>query len=436
MNSPAADAERPTLALGVLAVPLDRPTRAAIRASWLQDRAIATGAAVVRFVIGAARPCARKSCEAEASRHADIAFVNASDCAPWHASHKVHAWYRYALVHFDNARWYGKVEDDAMVSVSNVLADLELLGRHTQVDYYGHAMQWIAHCKVELPGAGGPVSAGWAARSCAQGCWLGRVSGSIAAGRPGVPSKCERGFDGKAIVPGSDVCASLPYGVFAPGPLEVRSARLATRVSFHCKYADAYFSTLVARGALISDECASTDGAQGHAIGACVASGGAGGLLVADAGGERQAYPSRATAALLQAAAVNDSTTMATRRVSRGAAYGYAHARAALPVPSQRQRRWAQGEQAPQQQPPPPQQQRRLRQQQMLANALAVLHPIKPGPTSTAAWRSFWAMLNARAPRAELASARLPPISLVRVEWHGEAALVRPSATRVGILGT
>ena len=104
---------------------------------------------------------------------------------------------------------------------------------------------------------------------------------------------------------------------FAPGPLEVRSAHLASIVA-GCPYADEYFASLVARGVLIGDECASTDGSQGHAIGECAAEL-LGHLVVADADPRRQAHASSSTFALLRRAA-NKSAAGLQMHSRRGAA--------------------------------------------------------------------------------------------------------------------
>lgn len=404
------------LAIGILSVPTDHRSREFIRGTWLRDEAIVKrGSAVARFVIGARRRCAIHLCVAENDKHGDMAFVNSSDCQPWHASHKVSEWYRYAIRSFPFARWLAKAEDDSMVLVSAILADLALL-RHVRVDYYGFGLQWIAHCRQDVSHA--PRLANykqWAAVTCAQGCWLGKMAGTLgsAATGSGRPSRCERGFDGRSIFAGShpassdvlgtvasaSICSSLPYGVFAPGPLEVRSRHLATQLATRCPYADAYFASLVARGRAIRDECASTDGAQGHVLAECMRSARPryGALIVADGGEARQAYPSRATAARLTRAAHN-----ATGRSDVTAA---------------------------------------------AASELSVLHPIKPGPTSAAAWSSFWRMMRMTHQgimQSEPASASSvvpvrPPIRLARLEWDVSIATAarngrhrRPLASWVG----
>ena len=91
----------------------------------------------------------------------------------------------------------------------------------------------------------------------------------------------------------------------------MRSASLARLVA-GCAYADDYFGTLVRRGAAINDECASTDGSQGHAIGECAADA-LGHLVVADADGRRQAYANGHTFAMLRRVA-NASAGRSARR--------------------------------------------------------------------------------------------------------------------------
>ena len=303
MGGPPADATRvPFLALGILAVPADRASRDSLRATMLRDEAVLSGRAVVRFVIGASRlavaSCLRASkVKAEHLQHGDIAFVNASDCQPWYASHKVHAWYASALRAYPNTPWLGKSEDDALIKLSSLLSLVPLVPSAPRFDYFGADLQWIAHCSVRrrLLSKPRPAKAmseefrGFAARSCAQGCWLGRVRGGFSAGA------CTKAFDGRPLAAGSEDCSEgLHYGAFFPGPFEMRSRRLARAVSGGgCASADTYFASLVERGEAIADECASTDGAQGYAISACL---GGAPLVVADMGRRVQAYASLATA--------------------------------------------------------------------------------------------------------------------------------------------
>ena len=257
------------------------------------------------------RPCRRQICrrlwrlalrrvQREASQHGDIAFVNASDCSPWHAGHKIHAWYRWALRSLP-ARWYGKARGDSIVSIEPLLMELSMLP--DTVHLFGVNLQWIAHCRQQA------TTLTWskplAAQTCAQGCWLGRVASSLkrATRRP---PRCEKAFDGRPVTPGSTLCHMLPYAPFAPGPLEVRSSQLAQLVA-SCSYADAYFHSLVTRGALINDECASTDGSQGHAIGECAAEAW-GHLVVADGDMWRQSYANSGLFAHLRRAANTSAT--------------------------------------------------------------------------------------------------------------------------------
>ena len=195
------------LALGIVAVPADRSTRDNIRATWLRDDAFADGRASARFVIGSAA-CALSALAKEQSLHGDIAFVNASDCSPWHAGHKVHAWFQYALRRLP-AHWYGKAEDDSMLSVAPLLRDLAMLRRaRPAVHLYGISLQWIAHCRQHHSShhtTGPPMARSWAARTCAQGCWLGRLQDSHRR-----PPRCERAFDAAPVVPGSSDCPILP----------------------------------------------------------------------------------------------------------------------------------------------------------------------------------------------------------------------------------
>ena len=301
-TSISADAALSTLgrqlSLGIVAVPADTTTRDNIRRTWLRAKAFSDGRAAARFVVGS-DACTRHV-QREASQHGDIAFVNASDCSPWHAGHKIHAWYRWALRSLP-ARWYGKAEDDSIVSIEPLLMELSMLPN--TVHLFGVNLQWIAHCRQQ------PTTSTWskplAAQTCAQGCWLGRVASSLkrATRRP---PRCEKAFDGRPVTPGSTLCPMLPYAPFAPGPLEVRSSQLAQLVA-SCSYADAYFHSLVTRGALINDECASTDGSQGHAIGECAAEAW-GHLGVADGDMWRQSYANSGLFAHLRRAANTSAT--------------------------------------------------------------------------------------------------------------------------------
>ena len=180
------------LSLGIVAVPADTTTRDNIRRTWLRAKAFSDGRAAARFVVGS-DACTRHV-QREASQHGDIAFVNASDCSPWHAGHKIHAWYRWALRSLP-ARWYGKAEDDSIVSIEPLLMELSMLP--DTVHLFGVNLQWIAHCRQQ------PTTLTWskplAAQTCAQGCWLGRVASSLkrATRRP---PRCE-GFDGRRSRP-------------------------------------------------------------------------------------------------------------------------------------------------------------------------------------------------------------------------------------------
>jgi hypothetical protein len=239
------------LVLGVLADPANAASRDAMRRTWLLDPAVTTGAAIVRFVIGALAPCAQDTL-GEARSHGDVAYVNTSDCAPWHASSKVHAWFAYALLRFPSTPWFGKAEDDSMLRVGSLLADLALLRSSSSARHvlYGANMQWIAHCRQRRSAArarsGAVDPTTWSRRTCAQGCWLGTLAREITSSGRSRPARCERGFDGAAVLPGSADCPILPYAPFAPGPLDVRSAPLARLVAT-CGYARSYFASMVTR---------------------------------------------------------------------------------------------------------------------------------------------------------------------------------------------
>jgi hypothetical protein len=154
---------------------------------------------------------------------------------------------------------------------------------------------------------------------------------------------------------------------------------------------------VAAGGALIADECASTDGAQGHAMGECVSTAAAE-LVLADTGARRQAYPSSATARRLATAAAAANASYASLRMR--AAERRSHAPSAA--------RNADAD-------------------------LSILHPIKPA-MGAHAWEHFWRLLR------ELPSGRPPPrLQLMRVAWRGElggaqeraATRSRPTATLI-----
>lgn len=146
----------------------------------------------------------------------------------------------------------------------------------------------------------------------------------------------------------------------------MRSASLAQIVA-GCRYADAYFGSLVARGALLDDECASTDGSQGHAIGECAAEA-LGELIVADGDERRQAYASSGTFAMLRRAG---------RANASNAAAHHGRARAGAPA----------------------------------ASALITVHPIKPDRSSET-WTSLWSLLDDLATRPAAM-----PTRIVRVQF-------------------
>jgi hypothetical protein len=286
------------LVLGIMASPEHHVLREAIRKTWLQRK---PPSVKVRFVIGASRPVSCcQHCHKEARKFGDIAFVNTSDCSPVFASQKVHRWYKFAIQRFPTASFYAKAEDDSMLHLSGIMGDLQAVSSRMAVDYYGTGLQWIAHCRT----ATSPLAHDWEppARSCARGCWLNRLRY-----RKNGPPRCTRSYDGYDIVGGSAECPMLTYALFAPGPLEVRSRRLTALIA-SCSHADAYFNSLVSRGVLINDECASTDGSQGLAIADCVAGLPGERLIMADGDPHQQAYPSRSTANHLQA--LNRSSTL------------------------------------------------------------------------------------------------------------------------------
>ena len=373
-----------------------------MRSTWLRPTSL-PAAVVVRFVAGAV-PCALQIMAAEAKTYEDVAFVNASDCAAWHAAAKVHAWYAYALVMHRDASFYGKSEDDAIVHLPALLSSLRPLQRaHELVQYFGVDFQWVAHCRGSWPigayaGARGRSGSmpprEWAAKTCAQGCWLGRVARGKAA-------LCDRAFDGAAVHPGSAECPSLSYAPFAIGPLEVRSAALTRQVA-SCTDGAEYMRSLTSRGRLISDECASMDGAQGTAMAIClrparmasarhqapnvgVRAGLTRELLLAEAGARRQAYPdSRTQRELYRLLSVFRNASRSRRATVRDGTSADSFTS-----------RWAarlslSGARAEQPARPPP---HRACTREAAGALPLVLHPLKPSQGEEA-WHTFWKLLS------------------------------------------
>ena len=123
------------------------------------------------------------------------------------------------------------------------------------------------------------------AQGCA-GCWGAWFNNGAPAPRHCMPMWRER-WSG-AVRTGTAECPSFHVAPFACGPFEARSRHLAHAMS-RCAYAQTYFDGMSRRGDAKQDWCVSTDGGQGHAIGACVKT-----LHVADLGPHRQRYATEA----------------------------------------------------------------------------------------------------------------------------------------------
>ncbi len=271
-----------TIALGIMVVPNNAVLRTAARASWLPE---ARKYATTRWVAGDV-PCARAALREEAQLYGDVAFVAADDCQKWHSPHKVHAWYQYALRSFPQAMWIAKMEDDGLLWTSALADALWALRdsghasivRPTASVYVG-MVQWQGGCLLSEEGRGTPSE-----QKC-NGCWGGWYRGGAPA-----PRACmdmwKDGWVG-SVRQGTSECPAFQLAPFACGPFEARSRHLAQTVA-RCEYADRYFRAMSRRGDAKQNWCVSTDGGQGHALGACVRA-----MHVADLGAHRQKYATK-----------------------------------------------------------------------------------------------------------------------------------------------
>jgi len=262
-----------SIALGIMVVPANTVLRAAARSSWLPE---ARRHATVRWVAGDV-PCARSALAEEAQLYGDVAFVPSDDCQKWHSPAKVHAWYAYALQSFPGAMWILKMEDDGLLWMSALVATLSTLPHRGSI--YVGMLQWQGGCTLSEIGRGGPAE-----QKC-HGCWAGWYRGGAPA-----PRACgdmwKDGWQG-SVRQGSVTCPQFQLAPFACGPFEARSRHLAQIVA-RCEYADRYFKAMSRRGDVRRDWCVSTDGGQGHALGACVRS-----MHIADLGMHRQKYATK-----------------------------------------------------------------------------------------------------------------------------------------------
>lgn len=261
------------LALGIMVVPSNSVLRAAARASWLPE---ARKHATVRWVAGDV-PCARAALTEEAQLYGDVAFVASDDCQKWHSPAKVHAWYAYALRSFPQAVWIAKMEDDGLLWTSALVSTLSSVRQHGSV--YVGMLQWQGGCLLS------EANVGTADEQKCNGCWGGWYKGGAPA-----PHACmdmwRTGWAG-SVRQGTDQCPSFQLSPFACGPFEARSRHLAQTVA-RCEYADRYFKAMSRRGDAKRNWCVSTDGGQGHVLGACVRS-----MHAVDFGPHRQKYATR-----------------------------------------------------------------------------------------------------------------------------------------------
>jgi hypothetical protein len=275
-------ADPSAIALGIMVVPNNLVLRVAARASWLPE---ARKYATTRWVAGDV-PCARNMLREEAELHGDVVFVPTKDCQKWHSPHKVHAWYQYALRTFLQAAWIAKMEDDGLLWTS-ALADLLWAVRHSghasidrsSASVYVGMLQWQGGCTLSEVGVGTPSE-----QKC-NGCWGGWYRGGAAA-----PRDCHgmwrEGWAG-SVRQGTDACPAFQLAPFACGPFEARSRHLAQTVA-RCEYADRYFRAMSRRGDARQNWCVSTDGGQGHVLGACIRS-----MHAADLGAHIQKYATK-----------------------------------------------------------------------------------------------------------------------------------------------
>ena len=273
--------QRPTLVLGVMTHPARWDLRQAARNSWFVSNPYPEStrgtATVARFVIGnGGTTCSKEQLDEAAKehqQHGDLTFVAAPDCHKGFGAEKVHAWYVHALAAWPGAVWYGKMEDDGILWAASLVRLLEAVPAH--VVYVGY-LQWQSSCELNLERMPNSDEE----QPCA-GCWGGYFSHTSGSGDPGRRYPCARvNSYGTFLSPRSPQCPSLYQSPFACGPLEVRRRRLAQHVA-RCSYANSYFSAMSRRSLTINRTalapqfqhevpiCATTDGAQGHALGRC-----------------------------------------------------------------------------------------------------------------------------------------------------------------------
>ena len=75
----------------------------------------------------------------EQATHGDIFTVRARDYAPYAVAEKTLGWYRAALTLFPNARYVAKTDDDSILNLRTLLADLRALN---SADLYYGVLRW------------------------------------------------------------------------------------------------------------------------------------------------------------------------------------------------------------------------------------------------------------------------------------------------------
>ena len=277
----------PRLVVGVMTAPLiNARNRRLIRRTMFE--ALATHRAIrAAFVVGDV-PCARRAMLEESNAHRDVVWINATDCHKAYGAEKVHAWYQHALHAWPSTPWLAKAEDDGLVMLPAVLRDLRSLDA-SKLTWYG-VMGWVGSCTL---GTGCSVELGRAAAGktqtdrgfvgCCGGCFGGLWQGRRVPKSPCVPGSKETGPFPAAV--GSAACPSVAISPFPMGPIEARSRSLAAAIG-RCGYARRYFEAMSTRGGAIQNECASMDGAQGHAAAHCLPA-----LQLADATFGRLRFP-------------------------------------------------------------------------------------------------------------------------------------------------
>ena len=185
------------LVLGVFSALGGTTRRAAVRATWFRWGALAEGGAARACFVLARRAAHRpeiEAADAEARHHGDLIWLyNATEGCSGCTFTKLHEWWQWASTLPPTVRQVAKVEDDAMVHVPNLLADLEMW-RATPNLYYGKFM-WAG---LKLSQGGGGCGFDW---------------GGDASARARCPA---------------DSYPATPYAV---GPIELLSVDLARRIA-------------------------------------------------------------------------------------------------------------------------------------------------------------------------------------------------------------